>query len=539
MNSFARLRNFASHLGHSPLWQIGWPLLPVGAAASLLVSPNIGNSDSAVLATQTFNDFVIPHFPPLYPLFIRTINFLTGSVLWLFGGSTPGFVEPTFNWIALKFILLIQHGLAIVAAAYAASQFRLSLIGSRWVAAILYLNPFTLTCVHSVLTEAPMVIFLLLAMGSAVPILLYGEWALNRVVWFFVWIALATLSRHAAIAFALFLPAGLAWQAIGEWLSGRQCFARVTAQRITIALIVVVCAQLAVSLIADVIMLSGKVEPRSVPGHFFVYRLAEGSRSAWPGGTFMTRDEHDELIRRLKSSTTDEVLLRTIDIVATTPENSWVPAFNRVQDEVAACASCCNWTKKKSKCRWAETDHRLNQVARLALLSFDPVLMRDAILRTGQMLAPFLVSPPFDPDPRWVNWKWLSTPWDLTGQSTKRFDGPAMVKHFRWQLGTDFSVIINLAQQLRGIMVLAAIGLMAILLPFARHAIPLCLGVLSAAIAYAAMISFATIYVPRYGLPLDLLALFAILVAIVGVSDTRPISSIKTRRNLSPSAPAQ
>src|SRR6516225_6830064 len=107
-----------------------------------------------------------------------------------------------------------------------------------------------------------------------------------------------------------------------------------------------------------------------------------------------------KLIRRLKSSTTDEVLLRTIDIVATTPENSWVPAFNRVQDEVAACASCCNWTKKKSKCRWAETDHRLNQVARLALLSFDPVLMRDAILRTGQMLAPFLVSPPFDPDPR-------------------------------------------------------------------------------------------------------------------------------------------
>jgi len=40
--------------------------------------------------------------------------------------------------------------------------------------------------------------------------------------------------------------------------------------------------------------------------------------------------------------------------------------------------------------------------------------------------------------------------------SRKRFDGPAMVKHFRWQLGTDFSIIINLAQQLRGIMVLAA-----------------------------------------------------------------------------------
>ena len=57
-----------------------------------------------------------------------------------------------------------------------------------------------------------MVTFLLLALGSAVPILLYRDWALNRVIWFFVWIALATLSRYAAIAFGLLLPIGLAWR---------------------------------------------------------------------------------------------------------------------------------------------------------------------------------------------------------------------------------------------------------------------------------------------------------------------------------------
>src|SRR5262249_28109297 len=158
--------------------------------------------------------------------------------------------------------------------------------------------------------------------------------------------------------------------------------------------------------IADVIMLSHNVEPRSKLGRDFVYRLGEGSRSAWPAGVFMTRDEHDELIRRLKSSTTDEVLLRTIDIVATTPENSWIPAFNgvedqvagwenesrcrwaeaarqlnqvagldfwiptfnRVQDEVAACANCCEPDRQhESRCKWAEADRRLNQVARLAL----------------------------------------------------------------------------------------------------------------------------------------------------------------------------
>ena len=140
------------------------------------MSPNIGNPDSAVMATQTLK-VVLPHWPPLYPLFLTTINSLTGFVLWLLGDTATG-----FSAAALKFILLIQHGLAIVAAAYAASQFRLSLIGSRCVAAILYLNPFTLSCIHSLLTEAPMVIFLLLALGSAVPILLYRDWALNRVV---------------------------------------------------------------------------------------------------------------------------------------------------------------------------------------------------------------------------------------------------------------------------------------------------------------------------------------------------------------------
>src|SRR6516225_2403406 len=126
MSRFVRLKKFASHVWRSPLaerlWQISWPLLPIGAAASLLVSPNIGNPDSAVMATQTLK-VVLPHWPPLYPLFIRTINSLIGFVLRLLGDSNaPGVLKPTFSAAALKFILLIQHGLAIVAAAYAASQ---------------------------------------------------------------------------------------------------------------------------------------------------------------------------------------------------------------------------------------------------------------------------------------------------------------------------------------------------------------------------------------------------------------------------------
>ena len=88
----------------------------------------------------------------------------------------------------------------------------------------------------------------------------------------------------------------------------------------------------------------------------------------------------------------DTSLARTLDIIATTP-NPWVPAFNRVRNEVAACANCCKH-KSKSRCQLAETDRRLNQVAWLALLSLDPLLMYDAAVRTKQVLAPILVIPP-------------------------------------------------------------------------------------------------------------------------------------------------
>ena len=105
-----------------------------------------------------------------------------------------------------------------------------------------------------------------------------------------------------------------------------------------------------------------------------------------------------------------------------------------------------------------------------------------------------------------------------------------MVKHFRWHLGADFCIVINLVRQLRGVIFLAAIGLLSVLLPFARNAIPLCLGLLSAAIAYAGLISLVTVYVPRYGLPVDLFALFAILVAIITMTsggEPRPSGDLR------------
>src|SRR5262249_14916129 len=56
---------------------------------------------------------------------------------------------------------------------------------------------------------------------------------------------------------------------------------------------------------------------------------------------------------------------------------------------------------------------------------------------------------------------------------------------------------------------------------FCPKCIPLCLGLLSVAVAYATMTSLVTIYIPRYVGPMDPFALFAILVAIISIYETR------------------
>src|SRR5437867_1464261 len=71
--------------------------------------------DSIVLTTWTINDGVMPHYPPLYPLFTRSINYAT---MRLFHGSGAGAVSAlayNFNDIGLYAILVLQHLLAIVA----------------------------------------------------------------------------------------------------------------------------------------------------------------------------------------------------------------------------------------------------------------------------------------------------------------------------------------------------------------------------------------------------------------------------------------
>src|SRR5262249_15779329 len=154
----------------------------------------------------------------------------------------------------------------------------------------------------------------------------------------------------------------------------------------------------AASLIANVIMRWRGVEPRSGLWRVFVYRLAEGSLFTpllpreQQGGGFLTPHEHAEVIARLTASTKNEGLRHTPDVVAPHPENSWVPAFNRVQYEVGASGSCGK-RKNKSGCARAE-------------------VIRDAVLRTGEYLAQFFYKP-FFPDSALLSWERLTQPWGL------------------------------------------------------------------------------------------------------------------------------
>lgn len=499
---------------------IGWPLFPIGIAASLLVSP-IVNIDSVVQVSFFLNDFVIPHFPPLYPLFVRSIAVLTEALFWIFGGPRPhGFIEPNITSAALKIILLIQHCMAIAASCYLASQFRLGVAGQRIVAAVLYLNPFVLICVHSILSESLTAVFLLAAVGVVVPILLYSKWSLGRVVAFFVIATLGILTRHVALAFTFLLPVGIVFLAIMAFISHRPLNLGLTLRRLSIALAGILCAHFAANAVAFIVMEARGVEARSVIGRAFVYRLAEGalaSPPALPGGQlFMSREEHAGLIQRLKSAADNGDLRHTIGVVAKSGY-SWVGAFNRVSEEVRLCESCCGATPS-GRCLWAETDRRLNRVARHALLSFDTVLLRDAAIRTGVFMFPFFVAPPFYPDnTAWFSWRLLRSEWGLQGPVRERFDGPSLAENFRWHSGDEFRAIINLAGQLRGVMVIIAIATIILIVLFvASVVIPFISALVVTFLTYAAMISIVTVYVPRYGLFIDILAL--IIMVIMGVS---------------------
>jgi hypothetical protein len=466
-----------------------WPFLPIGAAAALIVSP-VTTVDSRVLIADYLNDFVFPHFPPLYPLFARA--FATAGT-WR---------EPIYSAVSIKLILVVQHLLTIMAAGYLANRLPLTLWGKRLVIGVLYLNPVTLHVTHSLLTEALVTPAMLAAIAEAIPLLVGGQWVVWRAVLFSFWVTLAALSRHTAILLGLLLPAGYAIETLLAAFRRDRLQTLTAIRRGTVTAALAAMVFVAYQGLSILAMHSFGVEPRSTFGRSFVYRITPASTHY----IFIPDEEFRRTLARLQSNAPDADIAAALRIIENTGFG-WVDAFNEVTKylEGKQCAGCAPHTNI-----WAETDRLLNRTAAYVMLTPDSTMWKDAALRTLFTLAPGLV-------PGSLLLSYTSSDnrgLDLAAvPPTEALKTTDIQTSFPLRIGRDFGHFLKLVADARKFLVPAMMTLSLLLLLYANSPAVLVMAIYLIAVMIAAAASLVTVYIPRYGVMIDQLSIIGPVLA--------------------------
>lgn len=251
-------------------------------------------------------------------------------------------------------------------------------------------------------------------------------------------------------------------------------------------------------------MLAAGTEPRSAVGRAFVYRLSPGSIAhsearGWP--TYLPGYDRRSLaatVERLKART-DAETAKVLDIIATAP-TPWVGAFaGLVAENKRRCPEC---TQAQLQAR---TDRDLSRVMMLATLDPDPAYLADTLLRIGQYLLPFhvdhsktRVAREFAANP-WFSYADIVAGFPVGWEAIEQAIGPLLVALRSWAFPLCV-LIVAWARLRRREPAMAALAL----------------GCLATAVVYAALMSVVTVYIRRYGLFVDQLALAAAMIAGLG-----------------------
>lgn len=171
--------------------------------------------DSVVLTTWDVTNGVLPHYPPLYPFFTRSINFLT---MWAFYGGTGdavGKLAYNFSDVGIYTILGIQHALGVIALVVLAMTAAESLPKRIVVLVLLLLNPTYFLSTHTLATEALWLPILALTFACSLSIW-RSDKALSRFLLsgYFVLLCLNFLTRHTGVIVAALLPGLLGMRAL-------------------------------------------------------------------------------------------------------------------------------------------------------------------------------------------------------------------------------------------------------------------------------------------------------------------------------------
>ncbi len=485
-------------LSRSEIARTIWPFLFIAFPAALAIAPSV-SVDSAVIASSSLGE-AFPHFPPLYLIFVRLMAIGASVLNWLSGSQAPhfGIVDPApFTAVAGMLTVLVQHFLTLVSAAYLANRLRPDRLGQLLIVAVLYLNPFTLQMIHGVETEA-LVIPAVYAATAEAFVILAGTPTRSHYMAYLWWTLLACLTRHPAILIGALVPIGIGLKTIislvqTKWRQARHLISVLCLVSLGVAGVEAIKIG-ASSVLASYLGL----ENTSIPGRAFTYRIAReyAGLTSLPG---IDKAAFDGVIERLKERAKTAELKSDIDIVANT-HGAWTGAYSKIHESVRAACPDCSYVRSI-----AQTDRRLNRVMTHTILSRDPYLLSDVLLRTVNFLTSYLVA---------------AQNMQIFGMEVppnKQFDP---LRGFIWK-GRDIEFIISDYAVLTRVYLFTSASVivsLALAFPARRHLCILGFSFLGTAALYSLLVSLVTIYIPRYGLFVDQLALIAIVIVVSGAS---------------------
>lgn len=457
--------------------------------------------DSAVY-TMVDLDQIIPHFPPLYMLFARLAENVCVVGRWIstlhHGSRLSIDSAPPFTPAVAHLMLAAQHLFAVAAAWRLAARMSDRTAYRMISVAVLYLNPVTLGLTNAIVSESLAAPALYCALAEAVPVLVWRRRERRYIALFALWMGIAALIRHPLVVLAAVLPIGLFLDGIRALVLRARLQTTIRALGVSLAAIAVVIV--GVSVVELAVENALGVEPFSVPGRAFTYRLAfaDLNNGMLPG---LDQASLRDVIEKMKRSTDDPQLRQTIDLVAAI--EPWHETWIKVISQVAAphCTGC------RAQRINGNADRLLNRVMMLALLGDYPSLWKDALLRTGIFLHP-------------GNAYWTGQSMQLTASGT--FDPAAIEGSFLWP-GRDFEALLRPSAMFLGRnLFLAACVVAAVLVVLRRRwALFSCSALLAAAL-YALATSVVTVYVPRYALPIEQISLVVLLAALIEMKWPQP-----------------
>jgi hypothetical protein len=485
--------------------RVGLVLMPFALGLSIFVAPFI-NVDSQVLAAFHLNDFVMPHFGPLYPFFTRVVNFVTEVVLWPLSWQAPsGLYDPHYSGASLRVLMLLQHTIAILAISY----FAVTIAKSFWirviVAAVLYFLPFMMVFTHSVLTEGLSFAFLCAATAELIKFSKFDGSHRVALARFHLFIGVASLIKHVFIVFV-----GAPFGCVLIMLLSRhtrkqsQSRLRVEARYLLFGFVAVVLVN---QFVTNEAMRLFDIEPRSAIGRAFVYRLSpgrlQGEVKLGAHQFFYSDAERSLIIDQLKKGATDDTLRQVIEIIGRTP-NPWVEPWNAVERFVTTECLAVVCQQQHS---WIVTDKLLNSVARHSIVSADPRLWRDVGIRTLQFVSPLLTDANVVFDTPWLNET-------VVGLSSSTLGS------YPLQFTRDLDVLIvagNILSELGGLLALLAVAIITLRM---KRILVVPTTLLASGLVYALAVSVVTVYTPRYG---DVVCLIGVLATLVAVVDLQAL----------------